>query len=86
MSNTLSKDDSRGFAGSPSALPALTQAQQYLIPTSAAEVPGTPMPNHYVQTRGLMACVWDWPLINLATAVRIRSGHPNQAKRGRNGQ
>lgn len=82
MSNTVSKDDSRGFGGSPSALPALTQAQQYLIPTSAAEVPGTPMPNHYVQTRGLMACVWDWPLLNFANrrADSFKVSEPGKAR------
>ncbi len=44
------------------------QAQQYKIPTTAAEVsgpaPGTAMTTAYVQTIGRMAYLWGWPLVN----------------------
>ena len=71
-----------GLAAVLLALPALTQAQQYLIPTSAAEVPGTPMSDHYVQTLGLMACVWDWPLLNFANgrADSFKVSKPGKAR------
>jgi len=50
------------------ALPA--QAQQYPIPTTAAEVPapphGTAMTKEYVQTVGRMAYMWGWALVNFA--------------------
>src|SRR5215468_1988934 len=43
------------------------QAQQFPIPTTAAEVPGPAagnlMTKAYVQTVGRMAYLWGWPLI-----------------------
>jgi hypothetical protein len=46
-----------------------THAQQYPLPTSAAEVPGPPpgtaMTTAYVQTVGRMAYLWGWPLVNV---------------------
>jgi len=46
------------------------QAQQYPIPTTAAEVPGPPpgtaMTKEYVQSVGRVAYVWGWPLANFA--------------------
>jgi hypothetical protein len=46
------------------------QAQQFPIPTTAAEVPGpapgTAMTKAYVQTVGRMAYLWGWPLVNVA--------------------
>ena len=49
---------------------ATAQAQQYPIPTTAAEVPGpafgTAMTKAYVQTVGRMAYLWGWPLVNAA--------------------
>jgi len=46
------------------------QAQQYLIPTTAAEVPGpapgTAMTKAYVQLVGRMAYIWGWALVNNA--------------------
>jgi hypothetical protein len=46
------------------------QAQQFPIPTTAAEVPGpapgTTMTKAYVQTVGRMAYLWGWPLVNVA--------------------
>jgi len=45
-------------------------AQQFPIPTTAAEVPGPPpgtaMTSAYVQTVGRMAYIWGWPLVNNA--------------------
>jgi hypothetical protein len=64
------------------ALPALTQAQLGLIPTSAAEVHGTPMSTHYVQTLGHMACVWDWPLANFANRRAATFKVPEPSKAG----
>jgi len=44
------------------------QAQQFPIPTTAAEVPGPPpgtaMTSAYVQMVGRMAYLWGWPLVN----------------------
>jgi hypothetical protein len=44
------------------------QAQQFPLPTAAAEVPGpapgTAMTKEYVQMIGRMAYVWGWPLVN----------------------
>ena len=44
------------------------QAQQFPIPTTAAEVlgpaAGTAMTKEYVQTVGRMAYLWGWPLVN----------------------
>src|SRR6184192_4057354 len=44
-----------------------TQAQQYPIPTTAAEVPGpaagNTMTKEYVQMVGRMAYFWGWPLV-----------------------
>jgi hypothetical protein len=44
------------------------QAQQVLLPKTAAEVPGpaagTAMTKEYVQMVGRMAYVWGWPLVN----------------------
>jgi hypothetical protein len=44
------------------------QAQQVPIPTTAAQVPGSPsgtaMTTAYVQTVGRMAYLWGWPLVN----------------------
>jgi hypothetical protein len=47
------------------------QAQQYSIPTSAAEVsgpapPGVAVTRAYVQSVGRMAYLWGWPLLNMA--------------------
>jgi len=46
------------------------QAQQFPIPTTAAEVPGpapgTAMTKAYVQSVGRMAYLWGWPLVNNA--------------------
>jgi hypothetical protein len=46
------------------------QAQQYAIPTSAAEVsgpaPGMTMTRAYVQSVGRIAYLWGWPLVNMA--------------------
>src|SRR6266481_7169951 len=46
------------------------QAQQYPIPTTAAEVPGpaagNTMSKEYVQMVGRMAYLWGWPLVNNA--------------------
>jgi len=46
------------------------QAQQFPIPTTAAEVPGPPpgtaMSKAYVQMVGRMAYIWGWPLVNMA--------------------
>jgi hypothetical protein len=46
------------------------EAQQYPIPTTAAEVPGPPpgtvMSTAYVQTVGRTAYLWGWPLVNAA--------------------
>jgi hypothetical protein len=46
------------------------QAQQYPIPTSAAEVsgpaPGITVTRAYVQSVGRMAYLWGWPLVNTA--------------------
>jgi hypothetical protein len=71
-----------GLAAVLLALPALTQAQLDLIPTSAAEVPGTPMSKHYVQTLGRMADVWDWPLVNFANrrADSFKVSEPSKAR------
>jgi hypothetical protein len=69
-----------GLAAVLLALPALTQVLQYLIPTSAAEVPGTPMSKHYVQTLGRMADVWDWPLVNFANRRADTFKVPEQSK------
>src|SRR6185503_13356932 len=47
-----------------------TQAQQYPIPTNAADVSGpaagTAMTREYVEVVGRMAYVWGWPLVNMA--------------------
>src|SRR3954467_2736192 len=47
---------------------ACVQAQQFPIPSTAAEVPGPPpgtaMTTAYVQTVGRMAYLWGWPLVN----------------------
>src|SRR5271169_5903521 len=44
------------------------RAQQFPIPTTAADVPGPPpgtaMTKAYVQTIGRLAYVWGWPLVN----------------------
>jgi hypothetical protein len=46
------------------------QAQQVLIPTTAAQVPGpascTAVTTAYVQSVGRMAYLWGWPLVNMA--------------------
>jgi hypothetical protein len=46
----------------------LAQAQQIPLPTSAAEIAGTPagtvMPKAYVEMVGRMAYVWGWPMVN----------------------
>ncbi len=48
-------------------------AQQVPIPTTAAEVPGSPpgtaMTKAYVQTVGRVAYVWGWPLVNMANRI-----------------
>jgi len=45
-------------------------AQQFPIPTTAAQVPGPPpgmaMTKAYVQTVGREAYLWGWPLVNVA--------------------
>jgi len=44
------------------------QAQQFPLPTTAADVPGPPpgtaMTSAYVQTVGRVAYLWGWPLVN----------------------
>jgi len=56
------------------------QAQQYPIPTTAAEVAapasGTAMTTAYVQTVGRMAYVWGWPLVNMANRADAFSKAP----------
>ena len=51
-----------------------TQAQQFPIPTTAAEVPGpaagNTMTKAYVQMVGRMAYLWGWPLVNNANRAR----------------
>lgn len=48
--------------------PNMAEAQQVLIPTTPAEVPGpasgTAMTTAYVQSVGRMAYLWGWPLVN----------------------
>jgi hypothetical protein len=82
MSNTVRRLILVGLAAVLVALPELTQAQLALIPTSAAEVPGTPTSTHYVQTLGLMACVWDWLLVNFANrrADSFKVSEPSKAR------
>jgi hypothetical protein len=56
------------------------QAQQFPIPTTAAEVPGpaagTAMTTAYVQSVGRMAYLWGWPLVNMANRARAFSKAP----------
>jgi len=57
-----------------------TQAQQYPIPTNAADVSGpaagTAMTREYVQVVGRMAYVWGWPLVNMANRAAAFSKAP----------
>ena len=57
-----------------------TQAQQYPIPTTAAEVPGpaagNTMTKDYVQMVGRMAYFWGWPLVNVANRAVAFSKAP----------
>jgi hypothetical protein len=56
------------------------QAQQFPIPTTAAEVPGpapgTAMTKAYVETVGRMAYMWGWPLVNVANRADAFSKAP----------
>jgi hypothetical protein len=56
------------------------QAQQFPIPTTAAEVPGpapgTAMTKAYVQSVGRMAYLWGWPLVNVANRANASSKAP----------
>ena len=55
-------------------------AQQFPIPTTAAEVPGPPpgtaMTKAYVQSAGRTAYVWGWPLVNAANRAAAFSKAP----------
>ena len=55
-------------------------AQQYLIPTTPAEVPGPPpgtaMTTAYVQSAGRTAYLWGWPLVNMANRATAFSKAP----------
>ncbi|VVN82626.1 hypothetical protein PS726_01210 [Pseudomonas fluorescens] len=57
-----------------------SQAQQYLIPTTAAEVPGPVSGNvmtpEYVQMIGRMAYFWGWPLVANANRAVVFSKAP----------
>jgi hypothetical protein len=59
---------------------ATAPAQQFPIPTSAAEVPGpapgTAMTKAYVQTVGRAAYMWGWPLVNMANRAIAFSKAP----------
>src|SRR5260221_12505436 len=56
------------------------QAQQVLIPTTAAEVPGPPtgtmMTTAYVQSVARIAYLWGWPLVNVANRAKSFSKAP----------
>jgi hypothetical protein len=56
------------------------QAQQILIPTTAAQVPGpapgTAMTKEYVQMVGRMAYIWGWPLVDAANRAIAVSKAP----------
>jgi hypothetical protein len=56
------------------------QAQQFPIPTTAAQVPGpapgTAMTKAYVQSVGRMAYLWGWPLVNVANRANAFSKAP----------
>jgi hypothetical protein len=56
------------------------QAQQYTVPTSAAEVsgpaPGVVVTRAYVQSVGRMAYLWGWPLVNMANRSMAFSKAP----------
>jgi len=55
-------------------------AQQFPIPTAAADVPGPPpgtaMTKAYVQSVGRTAYVWGWPLVNMANRAAAFSKAP----------
>ena len=55
-------------------------AQQYPIPTTAAQVPGpapgTALTKAYVQMVGRMAYIWGWPLVNVANRAGAFSKAP----------
>lgn len=56
-----------------------SQAQQFPIPKTAAEVPGLPgtaMTNEYVQMVGRMAYIWGWTLVNVANRADAFSKAP----------
>jgi hypothetical protein len=59
---------------------ARTHAQQFPIPTSAAQLPGpapgTAMTTAYVQMVGRMAYLWGWPLVNVANRADAFSKAP----------
>jgi hypothetical protein len=56
------------------------QAQQFPIPTTAADVPGPPpgtvMTKAYVQSVGRVAYLWGWPLVNMANRADAFSKVP----------
>jgi len=56
------------------------QAQQFPIPTTAAEVPGpaagTAMTKDYVRTVGRAAFLWGWALVNMANRASAFSKAP----------
>ncbi|MGB6798569.1 MAG: DUF1254 domain-containing protein [Xanthobacteraceae bacterium] len=56
------------------------QAQQFPIPTTAADVPGPPpgtvMTKAYVQSVGRTAYLWGWPLVNMANRAEAFSKAP----------
>ena len=63
-----------------------THAQQVLLPTTSAEVPGpapgTPMTRAYVQMVARAAYVWGWPLVN---SHNRRAAFAKAPEPGRNG-
>jgi hypothetical protein len=62
------------------------QAQQFPIPTTAAEVtgppPGTAMTKEYVQMVGRMAYIWGWPLVNSINRAEAFSKAPEPGLMG----
>jgi hypothetical protein len=65
-------------------------AQQYPIPTTAADVagpaPGTAMTKEYFQMVGRIAYFWGWPLVNMADRATTFAKAPERCSHGKIGR